>query len=56
MPVSIRAGKVRKVPPPAKAFWMPAHTATRKRMISAVIVPLWHVQAKLAIGLGKQAR
>src|SRR3954471_5092583 len=42
MPVNIKAGRVRKVPPPAKAFWMPAHTATRKRRISPVMVPLWH--------------
>src|SRR6185369_1869986 len=37
MPVNIKAGKVRKVPPPAKAFWMPAQTATRKRMTSAAM-------------------
>jgi hypothetical protein len=40
MPVSIKAGRVRKVPPPASAFWMPAQTATKKRMIKAVMVPL----------------
>ena len=32
MLVSINAGRVKKVPPPANAFWMPAHTATAKRI------------------------
>ena len=37
MPVNIRAGRVRNVPPPAKAFWIPAHTATKKRITSPVM-------------------
>ena len=30
-PASSSIGNVKNVPPPASAFWMPAHTATRNR-------------------------
>jgi hypothetical protein len=39
MPVSIKAGKVMKVPPPANAFWIPAHKETAKSIISSSMCP-----------------
>ena len=50
IPVNISAGRVRNVPPPARAFCTPAHTATRKSTIIAVMNLLSHD----AGGPGKQ--
>jgi hypothetical protein len=36
-PVSIKAGRVKKEPPPAKAFCAPAHKATQNKRISDMV-------------------
>ena len=38
MPVSISAGRVRNVPPPASAFCMPAHNAAAKRSAKVIML------------------
>ncbi len=38
MPVNIRVGRVMKEPPPARAFWHPAHMAAKNSTIRAVVM------------------
>ena len=41
MPVSISDGSVMNEPPPANAFWAPAHSDAKKRITSGSMDSFW---------------